>query len=1391
MDENRRLSLMPFPQFFDGRTLRLNIVVMPRDHNPLAPAIEGAPGIPDAGKAFADAQLSFDARVVSGLADFPNTLSPGATLNAPTLPPANARAVFEALAASFQIENLGTRNTNDVVNPIGSRHKPPPPKSGLQVRKYLPLSYRGTFNFTTPRTKAAVTDDSYHCALRDAAPVKHFPKTPEVISWGKVFAYVLRQPMLAAQLGMIYNDVPVDLNGVDLTNGGWLFLDLKPASDFRAQVDAAPLPAGGEFMRRYAARLPALTDGIPRQLFAPLLFPVLPKLNAGDPDPPPPPGNYAELFTEVADHDDGFARIVHAMQPKTRNFLSEDERGASPAGDSGIRLGWDDEQILIWYLRQLTLDPGVGAQIEAPLGVNGYAVDVRKTGDADWVSLNAVASKNKLTLAGVPGDFGKFKGDLPYQVYPSQLDGRDGTWWLPMYFANWTGGRIVLPDADGVKVYHHGKPFRTPDKDNTYNIVYPAEPTDPYAVLEQPKGNLANVYEPLGDTVSLRYGHSYDFRVRMRDLSGGGPGPEDAPVLHVPSAVHTVPFRRYVAPQQPRTDKTLFDKGTIEDLESLVLHRPLLGYPAVVYTDAYPNAVDLLATVAVDTVNTKDAFGIPDPDVDRIEITVDVETLKLDYGLSATGRENYARLYRTTRPFPPVAVPADYGAELAIPLIYKDVKALDFATDPVADLLGPAVDIDELAEIVLPTARRIRLTLRAVCEDKPDNKKYYGVIDEADHDADSRYGRIVEFLVYRASGDETGLFAGSSGADRLRALLLRPSPPPVRDGTGHSVLLGQKVVDLPDIAKRLAAELDLEANGLTLVAPKGERVQFGCSNRIRHTLSPEGSSITFASDGDLTGHWLSCIQLTIDRDWTWDALGDLSFSFQRKTRFEHDEAAETEDMLVGDIEVRRTASIDMLDGPQRDHTRLIFIDAIEPKNPRMREAPHDEEPRFPDTIEADYTVTTTFKPDHADDDRDAPETLSIRLPISTPPAQVPKIASAGIALSPYWRNERYSETGQRRRVLWIEFAEPIADPDDTFFARFLAYAPDQLISNNHPDLLIAPEEPPLAIDPEFTKVIVPGASNDLSGLRDMQPMTKALDSDTHYLLPLPPGLDANADEMFGFFTYEFRVGHYKRGNEMVWTTAQGRYGRRLRATGIQHPAPALTCVPNRDEEKLWVVAPFATAVSAGRDVTANPPRTQLWCLLYAQVRQADDEDTRNILLDDKQLDWRVKINREAAMNPALRYDDAGLQVLREVALKNAKLELDIGKVASTLSLVDYANSSKEARKYGTAVWTNDEIGQWLDLYGLPPDAPLSVLVIEILPQITRLSEHVSLDELDRRPVNDDTVQAETLRMNARREALVHGQPPRQTGSPVSDELGNHRILRTSPLAEVPFVCCAS
>jgi hypothetical protein len=880
----------------------------------------------------------------------------------------------------------------------------------------------------------------------------------------------------------------------------------------------------------------------------------------------------------------------------------------------------------------------------------------------------------------------------------------------------------------------------------------------------------------------LRYGKRYEFRVRLRDLSGGGAAarPEINPLNETPSSTGECRFKRYVAPNQPRVIDLPVNTDDIGDPAQLSLQRPLLGYPAVVYTDKYADPISRLKD-ASQAMQGKEAFGIPDPDVDRVEIIVEARTLKMDNLLSVSGKDNYVHLYTTTRRFPAINNEDDYAAMLEIPIVYKDCPVLHTgeAADIETDLELPT-DIDDLNEIVLPRARTIRLTLRAVCEEKAENQNYYGLLDKVkpnqrpNPDKDVRFGQPVEVMLYQASSDEQALFLETAFVPRLQGIYLQPDPPRRFDGDGFTLFLGKEVEKMPDAVQRLAKQLDIASTGLTLTAPKGERIQFGCSNRIRHTLAPESSSLTFSSKGDLMNHWLCAVSLPLNRDWTWDALEDRSFIVTRTLRFTHDDAeTETETIEVGDIEIKRTASFEALQNPKRDYTRLIFIDAVEPKNHRRRPAPNGDEPRFPDTIEVSYKIEPRFKPAHAEQSN-GDLMMDITLPITTPPAQVPKIASAGIALSPYQRNEKYSATDTRRRFLWIEFEEPVRDPQDTFFARVLAYAPDQLISNNHPEMFLAPEEPTLPIDPEYIRVITPAASNDLAGLNAMQPMQKATDSNRHYLLPLPPGLHGDADEMFGFFTYEFRVGHYQREEDgepqMVWSTAQGRFGRPLRATGVQHPAPNLICAVNRDEEKLYVSAPYAAAVFNGKNVTADPPRTELWCLLYAQVRQADNQDFRNILLDDKRLDWRVRIEDDKQVNRFAKYNAAQLQTLKQISINNWKDELSYGKLQHVFKLAETELTNKDATKYGTTAWSNSEIAQWLALYGLPAKASLSVLVVEILPTITNIYEHIS-----------------ALRGQSTNQ-IAGAASTQQHPSPLSDALGRHRILRTSPLTEVPFVC---
>jgi hypothetical protein len=344
-----------------------------------------------------------------------------------------------------------------------------------------------------------------------------------------------------------------------------------------------------------------------------------------------------------------------------------------------------------------------------------------------WESLNKVESKAVLSI---PKDIatpdqsiqiGDFSGELPYQVYPVQLDGnKHNNYWLPMYFASWNGHSMVLPDHEAAEIYQTTDPSVQSDPEDAIN--------DTGTGVSGPAQNQLNkIYQATPTNSKLRYGRQYEFRMRLRDLSGGGTPllPTINPINETPSDKGKCHFKRYIAPNQPRIENLPFNTDTLSEIDQLVIRRPLLGYPAVVYTDKYADAVSLLKT-ASQNMKGKEAFGLADPDVDRVEITVEVQTLKMDNLLSVSGKDNYVHLYTTYRSFPAVNNQADYEAVLNIPIIYKDCKVLHTGDelDLINDLQLPD-GIDNLPEIVVPTARTIRLTLRSVCEDKAQNDDYY------------------------------------------------------------------------------------------------------------------------------------------------------------------------------------------------------------------------------------------------------------------------------------------------------------------------------------------------------------------------------------------------------------------------------------------------------------------------------------------------------------------------------------------------------------------------------------------------------------------------------------------------------------------------------------------
>lgn len=1305
MFDQFRFTIMTFPQRFADGSLTVNVLLLPQigtqwNGSPLLDVPLGFPNATSSGVPFAEASLPLELRVMSGLGSFPTHSPVSAVVPLPTSATfPDAVALYKELQQQFQIKNVPA--AADLAEA---------PKPSLKVRKYIARTYRDAAAFTSARSPEIVTDDSYHCAIKaPRKPNPAFQPSSNEVTWGKVYAYCLRHPLLARRLGLV-RAASVAFDAALMQDGGFIYATFAAGSSYLKDLT----PGADEhfnFTRHYAARIPKLAADTARPLFAPVLFPVL--FGAAGPD-----GSYDQVFIDAAEYDDGFAKVVHTTQPVSQNLLAEEDDGFPPLHDIGIRAAWDDERVCEWQNRQLKEradQPGTGKRLDAPLGVFGYRVDVRPQGTAGWHSLVAVQSKTTLQLG--PVNLGSFSGELAVEVHPMQLDGdqANGEFWLPVYFTQWNGQSLVLPDEDAAALYKTGQ-----------------------AVSQAV--TLGRLYNPVGLDVPLRYGSRYEFRVRLMDATSGGPDAAQEPVYEAQAPVATTHFKRFVQPEPPRVaDLPLLPDQPLDTYfagSSLSIQRPLLGYPSVIFTGKYANPLPLLQA-ASDAAAGVGSFGIPDPDVVRVQIAVEVRALQMDNKLSLSGTEPFIHLYTTYRDFP-----ADFAAALTVPLDFRQAHVLNFG-DP-ADLGDLGVNEDDLlnmAELVLPRGREIRLTLRGV--GAPDSD-YYG-------QPGTHIGKPVQLKVRRESDDERDLLASLSAARQIRGLYLQPDPPQPNDGRLKTWLFQRGAASTPAIIQRLAQQLDVDHKGLTLVGAKGQRVIFGCSNRIRHTLAPDHSSLTFAAKEELLNHWIVALTCQVDRDWTWDMLEEVSFEVFRDLKYQSDDDVDDNGgRPIGDLEMKRTAPISALDSPDRSKTTLIYLDAVEPKSAR----PNPDIPgetAFPDIIELSYTIQPRFTVPPAQQDTPAP--LTLELPVTTPPAQVPRLVSAGIALSQYRRSTDYAATEPRERYLWLEFAEPVRDPNDSYFIRVLGYSTDPLLSDNRPETFVPPDEPPLNIDPELIRVVTPGQSDDSAGLSAMRPLEPATNSDRHYLVPLPPGLHAESSELFGFFTYELRVGHAG-----IWSTAQGRFGRPLRATGVQHPAPTLFCTCHRDEQRLLVEAPHAQAVLNGKNITAAPPRTDIWALLYAQARQADGQDNRNILLDDRRLRLIPRVFREVIT----------------------------AEHTNTL-----AKSNRNGPAWSSAEWKDSEIKALLRGLGLPVDAALSVICVELLPHFGTFQREASAAPSMLAGVGGSAVVENvwTVRGNVAAPGGP-GVPPAEPDNlrPLTDQLGHFRILRTSPLTPVTDVC---
>src|SRR5215471_13875237 len=218
-----KLRVLTFPQRIDGRDLDLHVLLLPTQN--LLNALDPFPSVLNPGTSvdlpkFIKANLALSVDAISGLGSYPFSnpanLTDGATLL--TLPtgatfPANLPALYEGLSAQFKPASV------------------PPLKGGAPailpdpdgIRKYLPNSYRTAFNFTTPRTQYAKTDDSYHCAIkRTSGKDPAFKQSPNDTTWGRVVAFCLRQPLLAERIGLLHK-IRITLPSDDyFAQGGWV-----------------------------------------------------------------------------------------------------------------------------------------------------------------------------------------------------------------------------------------------------------------------------------------------------------------------------------------------------------------------------------------------------------------------------------------------------------------------------------------------------------------------------------------------------------------------------------------------------------------------------------------------------------------------------------------------------------------------------------------------------------------------------------------------------------------------------------------------------------------------------------------------------------------------------------------------------------------------------------------------------------------------------------------------------------------------------------------------------------------------------------------------------------------------------------------------------------------
>lgn len=1237
-DAPPKLTLATYLQWWnaDTNTLSVNLLVIPTGNPIDHPLGTGLP-VPDPGPAFADCNLVFRAFLSKNWQQIPgfSDVEAGEVLK-PEMPE-HRSVLFAELANQFKIKK---------------DEKVLKRQAEWMVHKHLMSTYTNSFAFVAPKTKLASTDDTYYCLLNCHAKEPSIPMPiDDSVSWAEAISFALRQPKLAREMGIVYEELEVPVNPADLLkNGGWLFLSLDTSSDYSSLITTTG------FLKVFCTRVPALQEGVSRRLFTPVLFPVANGSTATVST------GLDEAFMEAIRFNDGFAKIVHGGQAKYRNHLEEDGDGPPPIREDGIQLAWDDEDILIAQNRQIGYDPDTMSEpAEAPTGVVGYRIDVRKKGETAWHSLSKVKTIDVFKFAGI--DFGPLSWESRTEVFPAKIQEQ---FWLPSYFTRWKGNSLVVTDPEDMLLFM--------GREREKALFYQSE---------------------VDDEVKLLYGNKYEFRVRMVDTTNGGPVLDDKATLPGESLICSVHFKRFVPPgpvswpeKDPDPQKASLTRYTIS--------RPRLGLTQALYT-RYPDVRAILLTIQKKNKNRPateviDA-SVPDIDTPLLSIRVLVKTPDFDPNPLGKDNESYVQWYRTTRSFP-----EDLNSPYILDLDFKDCALLsdiDISAQSAAEPAGP---------LPLPKARDIKIELHAM---GIEDYNYFG-------NERARLGTVSTIRLHKLAASEENFFSSQAEQDIIRSVYLQPTTLENETPSTATVLQNQA---LPVLVQRLAAAVGLVANDTTLMMPPGERGIFGCSKGLKHYLPADNSSLVLMSPSELPNQWITVLHYKINRDWTWKGFTAPTFRVERVIKLNGNSYSESEPTLIGEVRMMHavTPLIGAEANPDRDSSHFIFIDAFQP--------PMGTDGK-PYEIFVDYILTVSFE-----NGKTLVEKSKNHLPITIPPHQIPKVVSAGIALSPYTIGEGYASTGDRRKMLWLEFEEKPFDDRDTYFVRVLTQTADPMLLQNYQPLPDTAGEEQWSINPELVRVIFPEQEDDLAGITAMQRLVPAYDSRRHFLVPLPPGTYPDSPELFSFYTYEIRVGHDKGSpDKPFWSTAQARFGQPTKLNGVQHPCPPLHCEILRAETGILALAAYATAFNQGMNLQAIPPNTQIWFALYAQVNQADGSTMRNVELSKKMGD--ILIWRRA-----------------EVIRKKMGFDLTGGSV---LSLYEGSKiiQNLQAPVRGYALWQQDEIVPLLNDMGLPENTPLSVLGVELLPESNGFF-----------------------------------------GDPLGANVGNVRILRTSALYPAAKKCC--